>query len=132
MLHSRNWSSNALGDPGARAVGTVEGKFWPKRPPAPHRYGGAVGRETVRFDEADVHVMGEFDFAGIYKAHVMAPCVPQFGGIGFVAAIFRRNGGDNRGDALLFARASNRPPDRARGFSLVGVLDRCLKRAMVT
>jgi len=52
----------------------------------------------------------------------MARYVPQLGGLGFVAAIFRRMAEDRRGNALLFAGASNRPHDRARDFSLVGIL----------
>jgi hypothetical protein len=79
-------------------------------------------------------VMGEFDFVGICEAPhdaVMARYVPQLG-----APASRRRSAemaeDRRGDALLFERASNRPHDRARDSSLVGVLNRRLNRAMVT
>jgi hypothetical protein len=79
-------------------------------------------------------VMGQFGFVGICEAPhdaVMAHCLPQFGGLGSVAPIFRRNGGRQARRWLLFERASNRPHDRARDSSLVGVLNRCLNLAIV-
>jgi hypothetical protein len=80
-------------------------------------------------------VMGEFDFVGICEAPhhaVMARYVPQLGASASWRRSFAETAEDRRADALLFERASNRPRDRARDFSLVGVLNLCLNRAMVT
>ena len=79
--------------------------------------------------------MGEFDFVGICEAPhdvVMTRYVPQLGASTSWRPSFAEMAEDRRGDVLLFARASNRPHDRARDFSLVGVLNECLNRAMAT
>jgi hypothetical protein len=80
-------------------------------------------------------LMGEFDFVGICEAPrdaVLARYVPQLGASASWRRSLAETAGDRRADALLFERAFNRPHDRARDFSLVGVLNRCLNRAMVT
>jgi hypothetical protein len=80
-------------------------------------------------------VMGEFDFVGICEAPhhaVMARTSRSSGASASWRRSFAEMAEDRSGDALSFERASNRPHDRARDSSLVGVLNRCLNRAMVT
>jgi hypothetical protein len=76
-------------------------------------------------------VMGEFDFVGICEAPpdaVMARYVPQFGGLGFVAAIFRRNGGRLARRCALIRTSVQSATRSCKRFSLVGVLNRCQER----
>jgi hypothetical protein len=68
--------------------------------------------------------MSEFDFVGnceVPHDAVMARYVPHLGASASWRLSFAEMAEDRRGDVLLFARASNRPHDRARDFSLVGV-----------
>jgi hypothetical protein len=69
--------------------------------------------------------MSDFDFVGNCEAPhdaVMGRCVSQLGASASRRPSFAELAEDRRGDVLLFARASNRPHDRARDFALVGVL----------
>ena len=64
-------------------------------------------------------VMGEFDFVGICEAPhdaVMAGYVPQFGGLGFVAAIFRRNGGRQERRRALIRTSVQSATRSCKGF----------------